>query len=644
MSLDPLILPADPDAWETTVADRVDAGLAAARGLIDRLKEGPSLPPAEVLDRCNDIAIQLGNAGSLVGLLAQVHPDETVRAMAEQREQEVARLATDRDLDPDLFAVVAAVETTGLDAGSVRFLERTLRDFRRSGVDRGDQVRERLRQLSERMTALGQDFARNITDDVRSIRVTPDRLAGLPPDFLDSHPPGDDGLITVTTEYPDVLPVRTFARDAGVRHDIMVEFLNRAWPANDAVLGELLALRAERARLLGYGDWPAYDAEVKMIGDGSEIPAFVDRVSAMAAEPARRELDVLLRRRQVDDPTATALDGGDSEYYSELVRREQFDVDAQDVRRYFNFQRVRAGLLDVTGRLFGVAYRPVPEAPVWDPEVTVYDVHTLDGDQERLGRIYLDLHPRAGKYGHAAQFDLVAGIVGRQLPEGALVCNFPRGLMEHDDVVTLFHEFGHLVHHVLGGRQKWWRFSGVATEWDFVEAPSQMLEEWAWDPDILRSFALDADGAPIPVALVERMRAAKEFGRGVGARTQMFYAALSYWLHVERPDDITAMVRDLQGRYSLFGYIDGTHLPASFGHLVGYSSGYYTYMWSLVIAKDLFSAFDPKDLFDTSVAYRYRDEVLAPGGSRDAADLIARFLGRPYSLDSFAAWLGSEGH
>jgi thimet oligopeptidase len=214
--------------------------------------------------------------------------------------------------------------------------------------------------------------------------------------------------------------------------------------------------------------------------------------------------------------------------------------------------------------------------------------------------------------------------------------------MEHDDVVTLFHEFGHLVHHVLGGRQKWWRFSGVATEWDFVEAPSQMLEEWAWDPDILRSFAFDADGAPIPAALVERMRAAKEFGRGLGARTQMFYAALSYWLHADRPDDITSMVRDLQGRYSLFHYIDGTHLPASFGHLVGYSSGYYTYMWSLVIAKDLFSAFDPKDLFDTSVAYRYRDEILAPGGSRDAADLISRFLGRPYSLGSFAAWLGSE--
>jgi thimet oligopeptidase len=269
--------------------------------------------------------------------------------------------------------------------------------------------------------------------------------------------------------------------------------------------------------------------------------------------------------------------------------------------------------------------------------VAVYDVDTAGG--ERLGRIYLDLHPRAGKFKHAAQFDLVPGILGRQLPEGVLACNFPRGLMEHSDVVTLFHEFGHLVHHVLGGSQRIARFSGVATEWDFVEAPSQMLEEWAWDADVLRTFATDADGEPIPADLVERMRAAKDFGKAYLARTQMFYAALSYRLHVDRPADSTAAVRELQARYDLFAYLPDTHFQASFGHLEGYTSAYYTYMWSLVIAKDMFSAFDPKDLFAPEIARRYRDEVLARGGSADAADLVANFLGRPYSFDSFAAWL-----
>jgi thimet oligopeptidase len=214
--------------------------------------------------------------------------------------------------------------------------------------------------------------------------------------------------------------------------------------------------------------------------------------------------------------------------------------------------------------------------------------------------------------------------------------------MEHGDVVTLFHEFGHLVHHVLAGRHAWARFSGVATEWDFVEAPSQMLEEWAWDADILQSFATNAAGEPIPAGLVAKMRAGNEFGKGYHARTQMFYAALSYQVHRQVPDDITALVRELQAKYDLFAYVPDTHFQASFGHLQGYGSGYYTYMWSLVIAKDLFSAFDPDDMFDTEVAHRYRDRILAAGGSRDAADLVQDFLGRPYSFGAFEAWLNKQ--
>ena len=211
--------------------------------------------------------------------------------------------------------------------------------------------------------------------------------------------------------------------------------------------------------------------------------------------------------------------------------------------------------------------------------------------------------------------------------------------MEHQDVVTLFHEFGHLIHHVLGGDQQWVRFSGVATEWDFVEAPSQLLEQWAWDAGVLATFARDAEGTPIPADLVARMVEAHEFGKGLQARTQMFYAATSYYLHLERPADHTARVAELQRTYDAYARLPDTHFQASFGHLDGYGSGYYTYMWSLVIAKDLFTAFDPAALFDTRVAGRYRDHVLAPGGSRDAADLVAAFLGRPYSFDAFGAWL-----
>lgn len=633
--LQPLALPTDDD-WLPFVEQRCGGGLDRARAAVEQLKHQTPRDGLACLQLWNEANIALGDAMALATLLPQVHPDDRVRQRAEHYEQKAQQLVTDLGLDRALYDVFAAIEPTTLDAAARRVLEHTIRDFRRSGVDRDDATRERLRALAERETQCSQEFGKNIRDDVRSIRITADRLAGLPPDFIDAHPADADGLVTITTDYPDVVPFRTFATDAEARRAITIEFLNRAWPINDSVLGELLGLRHEHAQLLGYQDWADYDAEVKMVGSGAAIADFIDEVADKAAESARRDYAILLDRRRRDDPDAATLDAADSQYYAELVRRERFAVDAQQVRAYLDFTKVRAGLLEVTGRLFGLSYRQVSDAAVWHADVTCYDV-MLDG--EPLGRIYLDLHPREGKYKHAAQFELVSGIGGRALPEGVLVCNFSRGLMEHDDVVTLFHEFGHLVHHLLAGRQRWQPFSGVATEWDFVEAPSQMLEEWAWDPEILRSFATDKAGEPIPADLVARMRRAQDFGKGYQARAQMFYASLSYRLHHAPVADLTGAVRHCQDTYDLFDYIQGTHFHAAFGHLDGYSSAYYTYMWSLVIAKDLFSAFNAAELFETGTAHRYRDAVLAAGGSADAADLVEAFLGRPYNAEAFSAWL-----
>ena len=628
----PLSLPEND--WERWVGERCDTQLAEAARLVAELKQG-GRGSTDTLALWNDVNIALSNAFAAASLFSNVHPEEAVRDRGERAEQEANKLLTEISLDRELFEVLDGVDAAELDDAARRVLSLALRDFRRAGVDQDESVRARIRELSERETEVGQKFSKNIRDDVRSIRVEPSRLEGLPADFVEAHQPGDDGLVTITTEYPDYVPFMTFGRDREARAQLLHEFRNRAWPQNDAVLKELLELRDEHARLLGYTDWPSYDAEVKMIGKGSAIPEFIDRIADAADGPGRRDMAVLLARLQQDHPEVERVDGTDASYYAEVVSRENFDVDAQEVRTYFDFTKVRAGLLAVTGRLFGIEYVEV-EAPTWHEDVASYDV-VRDG--ERLGRIHLDLHPRTGKYGHAAQFDLVPGIRGRQLAEGVLVCNFSRSLMEHDHVVTLFHEFGHLVHHVLAGGHDWARFSGVATEWDFVEAPSQMLEEWAWDADVLRTFATDADGRPIPAELVAKMRAAQEFGKGYYARTQMFYAATSYHLHHDVPEDLTTKMRELQAKYDLFGYVPDTHFHSSFGHLHGYGSGYYTYMWSLVIAKDLFSAFDSDDLFGAEVAHRYRDRILAAGGSKDAADLVADFLGRPYNFEAFEAWL-----
>jgi thimet oligopeptidase len=632
-----LPLPLESD-WLDWVGARGEQQLALARSLVDGLRTAPPKEPLEVLRVWNDAQTALSNAGSVGSLFSEVHPDKQVRDRAESVAQQVQKLDTDLGLDTELYAVFAGLDGSGLDADASRVLERTLRDFRRSGVDRDEATRDRLRELSERAILLSQEFSKNIRENVRSITVTPDRLAGMPADWVEAHPAGEDGLVTVTTDYPDVVPFRTFAHDADARRELVTEFLTIAWPDNDRVLQDLFAVRREHAGLLGYESWADYDAEVKMIGNGKAIGEFIDRITELSTASAERDKAVLLERLRQDRPGATDIDGADTAYYAELVRKEQLAVDAQRVRTYFSFEAVRQGLLDVTGRLFGLDWTPVSreDARTWHEEVATYDV-SFRG--ERIGRIHLDLHPRDGKYKHAAQFDLARGVNGTQLAEGVLVCNFNRGLMEHDEVVTLFHEFGHLVHHVLAGRTDWVRFSGVATEWDFVEAPSQMLEEWAWDADVLATFARNAEGETIPADLVEAMRRADDFGKGYDARTQMFYAALSYDFHVNQTDDLTARLRELMARYSVFPYLPGTHMQCHFGHLDGYSSAYYTYMWSLVIAKDMFSAFDRGDLFDPEVAGAYRDKVLAQGGRRDAADLVEDFLGRPYTFDAYAAWL-----
>jgi thimet oligopeptidase len=556
----PLELPVD--RWAQWLTDRVDGALDEARRVLAALKDDTSRSPQAVLDLWNDSDIALTNARAVCSLLSEVHPDEAVRTVAEQRDQEVDRLRTDRGLDRDLFDVMDATDPSELDDQAARFREHVLRDFRRSGVHLSEPTRDRLRAISQRLTVLDQDFSRIIRDDVRSIRIGPERLAGLPEDYVAAHPPGADGLVTITTDYPDAVPFRTFAKDAAARADLQLQSLTRGWPENDAILHEMLSLRDEKARLLGYHSWPDYDADVKMIGTGQAIAEFIERIADAARPAAERDLAVLVERQRQDDPDAAQFDSSHAGYYFEVIRREWFDVDAQKVRRYFDFPNVRRGLLDVTSKLFGIQYEPA-DVPTWHQDVVAYDVLA---DGQRLGRIYLDLHPREGKFKHAAQFDLVTGIDGRQLPEGVLVCNLPTGLMEHSHVITLFHEFGHLVHHVLGGRQRYARFSGVATEWDFVEAPSQMLEEWAWDATVLGAFAVDTDGTPIPADLVARMRAAQEFGRGLLVRTQLFYAATSYLLHRDLPADHTAAVRAVQQRYDLMAPIEGAHFQTSFGH------------------------------------------------------------------------------
>lgn len=618
-----------------------------ARAEADRARRLGAVGGLATLEAFDAAFAALGEAAARASLARNVHPDAALRDAAEVAEQEVDALSTELSLDRGLYDALAGLDVSGEDGATRYLVAKSLRDFRRAGVDRDEATRARVKALREELVRIGQEFGRNVKDDVRKVELAPADLDGLPEDWRRAHPPGEGGRVVVTTDNTDYVPFMTYARSASAREQLWRLYRLRGHPRNLDVLSRMLARRAELARLLGYPTWAAYVTEDKMIGSEGAAADFVERIARVAGARMQRDHAQLLERKRQETPGAERVDPWDSAFLQERVKAEQYGFDSQSVRPYLEYARVKDGVLDVTARLFGLAYRRVPDAPVWHPDVEVYDV--AEGDA-LLGRIYLDMHPREGKYKHYAQFTLASGQRGKRLPEGVLVCNFPRpapgapALMEHGDVRTFFHEFGHLLHHVLGGHTRWAGQSGVATEWDFVEAPSQMLEEWVWDPEVLGRFARHVEtGAPIPPELVRRMKAADEYGKGLMVRQQMFYAATSLELHRRDPSelDTTALVAELQERYTPFRHVPGTYFQESFGHLDGYSAIYYTYMWSLVIAKDLFGPFRAAGLLDPAPARRYRRAILEPGGSKPAAELVRDFLGRPQTFDAYEAWLNA---
>ena len=623
-----------------------EEAMARAKEAIAHLKSvAPGKTAREVLATYDDGMAELSDAAARASVVRNAHPEAAMREAAEHLEQVLDALRTEISLDRDIYDVLAGLKLQDEDAVTRRWVAHTLRDFRRAGVDRDASTRAEVKALNEELVRIGQAFGRNIREDVRSVELDPASLDGLPDDYVNAHPPGANGKVTITTDYPDLIPFMTYARSSKAREALWRVNRRRGHPKNVEVLNALLAKRHALATLLGHPHWAAYVTEDKMIGSAQNAADFIGKITAVSKDRAARDYQGLLARKRQEDPSAQHVDPWDQAYLEDRLRAEVHGFDSQSVRPYFEYSRVKEGVLDTTAKMFGLTYLRVPEAPVWHPDVEAYDV--LEGET-RLGRIYLDMHPRPDKYKHAAQFELASGQRGRRLPEGVLMCNFPRpspdapALMQHSDVQTFFHEFGHLLHHVLGGHTTWASQSGVRTEWDFVEAPSQMLEEWAWAPESLQAFARHVQtGEVLPADTIARMRAADELGKGLWVRQQMLYAALSLGLYDRDPKglDPLALVQKFQDQYTPFRYVPDTWFHLSFGHLDGYSAIYYTYMWSLVIAKDLFTVFAREGLMNPEPARRYRRAVLEPGGSADAAALVRDFLGRDHDFSAYQAWL-----
>jgi thimet oligopeptidase len=633
--------PAALEAWVNGKLQRADATVArllAVKG-------------ARTVD--NTLALYDEAYGAILDAEAQaqvlygVGATKELRDKAQALTQTTSAAMTALSLDPVVYKALSAVPTPA-DPGVRHYLERTLLEYRLAGVDKDEATRAKIKVLQDKITERGLAFERTVHDDVRTVIVDKSQLDGLPPDYLASHRPDVSGKVKITTDQPDAGPPLRFANNQELRHKVWLATHSVGYPANTETLRTLLTARQELAHLLGYATWADYAMADQMIGSPAKLAEFLKKVDDASREPGAREDAALLTFVRQKDPTLKKISAADVRYWQEEYRRAKFNFDSQSVRPYFPYAAVERGVIESASKLFHVQIKPVSGLKTWHPSVTTYQV--FDG-ATKLGTIYLDMHPREGKDKWFSTAPLNAGARGRALPDGALVCNFPGGLagdpglMQYGDVVTFLHEFGHLMHHLIGGQN---RFAGegiFGIEGDFIEAPSQMLEEFFHDYGVLTSFARQYQtGAVLPRELYERMTRADTFARASDQQRQLMYTAAALDYHTMNPATLNfdeVWRRDFE-RYSSAAYVPGDHFWASFTHLNGYSSNYYTYVLDKVIAEDFFAQFDPHNLITGPAGMRYRQTVLAPGGSRPAATLVHDFLGRETDLDAYKSWMLAE--
>jgi thimet oligopeptidase len=633
---------------------RGDESLASEQKHLSELLGRPG--PASVenfLDPLNRILVAVRDVGAHGGLIFQVHPDRGTRQAGRELSEAADRFFNEFRANEAVYRAVQSIDLSSEDPATRLGVERLLRDMRRAGVEEAPPKRERIVALANQLDQVENEFSENISSAERSVTTEgANALRGLPPDYVSAHLPGTDGKIRITTKYPDCFPVMSYADDADLRRRLLHEFMNVAYPENVRVLERLLDDRRTFVRLLGYPDYAEYAVEDKMTKRPEVVERFLDRVMSFLKEPAKKELARYLARKQKEYPGATQLEDWDgrlwaSGYYATKIRQEEYGVDLRLLRAYLPYTAVRDGLFDLCRELFGLEFRPHVSTELWHSTVEAYDV---ERNGTPIGRCYFDFVPRPGKYNHAAHFTVRTGVSGGGLPQGALICNFldektpaREARMEYRDVVTFFHEFGHLLHSLLSGHGRWIYTSMGSIERDFIEAPSQLFEEWARDPATLARFARNPDtGEVIPPTLVSRLKESEAMGRAAFFLRQVGLAAVSLEVHLRDPQglDPSELFRTVYEERVGVPVNPEYHFMTSFGHLTGYSAIYYTYLWSAVIARDLLTPFEAKgSLTDRATAERYAAEVLAPGGSRPASELVRRFLGRDFTFDAFERWV-----
>jgi thimet oligopeptidase len=605
------------------------------------------------------IAWKAGNVSNRIQVVKETSPDSAVREMGSTMVKAFEEWAVGVDYRQDVYRAIKAYEKTGpkLEGEQLKLYQDTLRDYRRAGLDLPEDQRAEVEKLRKELSKVGSDFDTNISNAQQPVKFTRAELQGVPESFLTQSgvKTGEDEftvLANVTWQY---LNVMENAVSEATRKKLFLAHDTIAKSENIPLLTRMVELRAAIAAKLSYGSWADYQIEPRMAKTGKTALEFLEKLKAGLQPKFDAEMAELqkLKAQETGDPAAV-VNAWDWRYFQNQLKKKHYAVDAEALRVYFPMEKTLAGMFAIYERIFGLKIARLDPPQKWVEDLQLYSVSDATTG-EPLGLFYLDLYPREGKYHHFAQFGIVDG---KRLPDGsyqrptvAVICNFPPpdkdkpSLLPHSDVETLFHEFGHAMHSILT-RANFATYSGTSVPRDFVEAPSQMLENWVWDKQVLDGFAADYrdPSRKIPQEILDKLEEAKLATIGFFYRRQLWIGLTDLALHGPLPDgvpDVVKVSNRLAGEVFL-PVPDETAFVASIGHLNGYDAGYYGYAWADVIAADMATVFKnaPDRFLDVNAGRRLRDEIYAPGGSRDAEISIRQFLGRPQSMEPFLKTLG----
>lgn len=630
----------------------VEDVIARSEGIIDKIVNAEDLTFKNVMsgvDRIYDLMIL---ASGKTSFLAQVHPDAAVREAGFAAEEKMDGYAISLAFREDLYSTIKAYsetdEAASLEDEEARLLENTLDEFKEAGHDLDPEKRSRLLEISSNLSQMGIEFSRNINEDKTVVKVTAEELEGMPESFINELEKDEEGNLLITTSYTHVLPIFDNADNRETRRRTSHAFKSLAKDSNRAILEEAVKIRQEKAEILGQPSWAHHKLKNRMAKTPETVMEFYGSLIEPLTQKSHEEVAVMqemLRADGFDGP----LEAYDVRYYKNKLRENEYGVDGEKVSEYLSLPTVVDGMFEVTGKVFGLEYRELDD-PTWHEDVKVYAIDDAETGKQ-ISKFYMDLHPRESKYNHACAVTLVPGKEQpngeyRQ-PESAILANFTKptadkpSLLKHDEVNTLFHEFGHILHQTLT-KAKMATLSGTSVERDFVEAPSQIMEHWAWSTEVLQGFAKHHQtGEPIPEELVANMVAAKQLNSALDALRQINFGLIDVGLHNEdQPKDLD-QINDAAASILPFPKEEGTFLPASFGHLMGgYDAGYYGYLWSEAYGDDMFEKFETEGLTDPAIGMEYRKKILERGGSVDAIDMLKDFLGREPNSKAFLKNLG----